>query len=116
MRIVGIEPALPKPHYLSNINLVRVGLPQLLTDLRNKGHEVKLFMEEAYFPDEDELLEETGNADLVAISTLSATHPRGKELADLISCQSGATVVFGGPHVTFCDPEEALESANYAIR
>lgn len=116
MRILGIEPALPKPHYLSNIHLVRVGLPSLLTDLRNKGHQVTLLMEEIDFPDEDGLLKEAEKADLVAISTLSATHPRGQELAELISCELGIPVAFGGPHVTFSDPEEAMGDADYLIR
>lgn len=116
MYIVGIEPTLPKPHYLSNVHLIRVGLPSLLTDLRNHGHQAKLFMEEVRSIDMDDLKEEVKRADLVAISTISAAHGRGDYFAQWVHEQTGKPVVMGGPHVTFCQPEESLRHADYVIR
>ena len=116
MYIIGIEPALPKPHYLSNLHLIRVGLSSLLTNLRNHGHQVKMYMEEVKFIDLEELKSEVKKADLVAISTISATQSRGDYFTKLIREEIGKPVVMGGPHVTFCPPEEALRFADYVIR
>jgi len=118
MYIIGIEPALPKPHYLSNLHIVRVGLPSLLTDLRNKGHQVKLFMEEVQNIDEEELRKEVKKADLIAISALSGTHPRGLDLARIVKEETNGPVVMGGPHVSLAkDRQEALyRGADYIVR
>jgi len=118
MYIIGIEPALPKPHYLSNLHLIRVGLPSLLTDLRNKGHKVKLFMEEARDIDEDELRKEARKADFIAISTLSGTYPRGLNLAKIVKEETDSPVVMGGPHVSLAENrQEALfNEVDYLVR
>lgn len=116
MYILGIEPALPKPHYLSNLHIIRVGLPSLLTDLRNLGHQVKIFMEEIESIKLEDIKEEMKKADLVAISTISATQPRGDYFAELAHREFAKPVVMGGSHVSFCQPEEALKFADYVIR
>ena len=118
MYIIGIEPALPKPHYLSNLHLIRVGLPSLLTDLRNKGHKVKLFMEEVRDIDEGELRKEAKKADLIAISTLSGTYPRGLDLAKIVKEETDSPVVMGGPHVSLAENrQEALfNGVDYLVR
>jgi len=118
MRIIGIEPALPKPHYLSNLHLIRVGLPGILTYMRNLGHQVKLFMEEVRDIKEEELRKEAKKADLIAISTLSSTYPRGLELARIVKEETNSPVVMGGPHVSLArDRLEALfGGVDYILR
>ena len=60
-----------------------------------------------------EILSRTVDADLVGISTITATATSAYALADHFH-QQGIPVVFGGPHVTFV-PEEALEHGDYCI-
>ncbi len=115
MYIIGIEPSLPKPHYLSNLHLIRTGLLGLLTNERNRGHQVRAYMEEVKTIRWSELRGEVEKADLVAISTISATQPRGDYFASLCK-EMGKLVVMGGPHVTFCPPEESLRFADFVIR
>lgn len=115
MYIIGIDPALPKPHYFSSEHLVRVGLLSLLTDLKKAGHEVKAFMEEVESLKWEKLKKEIAKADLIAISTISATQPRGDFFAQLIKKELGKPVVMGGPHVTFA-PEDGLKFADFVIR
>jgi len=59
-------------------------------------------------------LDDCARADLVGISSTTATAPSAYHLADLLK-DAGAPVVLGGPHVTF-RPDEALGHAPYVVR
>lgn len=115
MYVIGIDPALPKPHYFSSKHLVRVGLLSLLTELKKRGHEVKAFMEEVESLKWEKLKKEVAKADLIAISTISATQPRADYFVQLIKKDFRKPVVIGGPHVTFA-PEDGLKFADFVIR
>jgi radical SAM superfamily enzyme YgiQ (UPF0313 family) len=80
------------------------------TLLRERGWEVKVFVEEVAPVNFDHVLQ----ADLVGISTITSTAPRSYALAEEIR-SSGIPVVLGGSHVTFL-PEEGLEYADMVIR
>lgn len=111
MRIVCIEPRNPRTHVFSAFKLPRLAMPLLGTLLRDRGHEVTVFLEE-WGPVEEAALKE---ADLVLISTITPTVPRAYALADRIRKAYGVPVVLGGPHVTFL-PDEALEHADFVVR
>ncbi len=111
MKIVCIEPRNPRTHVFSAFKLPRLAMPLLGTLLRDKGHEVTVFLEEWGEIDEGLVRE----ADLVLISTITSTAPRAYALADRYRKTWGRKVVLGGPHVTFL-PEEALEHADFVIR
>ncbi len=86
-------------------------MPLLGTILRDRGHQVTVFLEEWGPVDEGTVRE----ADLVLISTITPTVPRAYALADRIRKVYGKPVVLGGPHVTFL-PDEALEHADFVVR
>jgi radical SAM superfamily enzyme YgiQ (UPF0313 family) len=88
----------------------RLGAVLLSTILREKGYEVKAFIEDVAEP--DWLYIE--NSDLVCISIITPTaiksYKFGKRLKSL-----GIPVIMGGAHPTFL-PDEALEYADFVIR
>lgn len=110
MRAVFLEPKPPNPHIFSLYALPRLGSVILGTLLRDRGWEVKVYVEEVTPIDFDQVLQ----ADLVGISMITSTAPRSYALADEIRT-SGVPVVLGGSHVTFL-PEEGLEHADMVIR
>ncbi len=110
MKIVFIEPASPYVHVFSRFKLPRLGSLLLGTILKEAGHEVRVYADDVLPAPESELKE----ADLVAISTITATAPRAYELADSARAM-GKTVIVGGPHVTFM-PDEALEHADFVFK
>jgi len=115
MKILGVVPSLPKPHYFSKLKIPGVGLLGLLTKARNSGHQVNCLMEEVS-PIEPELFrKEVQKADLIAISSLSATHPKAENFARIAKQLTDKPVVMGGPHVTF-KPSEGLKFADFVIR
>jgi len=109
MKIVFIEPKSPNLHIFSRFKLPRLGCVLLATIARDLGHEAKVFVEEISPVDWNEAL----GADLVGISTITATAPRAYAMAAKVR-RAGVPVVMGGPHVTYL-PEEAAQSADYVL-
>ena len=109
-KIVLIEPRSPDVHVFSRWKLPRLGLVILGTRLKEAGYDVKLIVEEVAPVDFEALF----SADLVGISTITATAPRAYEFANAAR-RAGIPVVMGGPHVTFL-PDEALEHCDYVLR
>ncbi len=115
MRILGVVPALPKPHYFSALRIPSIGLLELLTMARDLGHEVVCLMEEIKDIKEEDFRERARGADLIAISSLSATFPKARQLALIAREETEAPIVMGGPHVTF-KPEEGMEVSDFVVR
>jgi radical SAM superfamily enzyme YgiQ (UPF0313 family) len=107
-RITLIEPKNDHLHIFSKFVLPRLGTILLATILRDRGYAA-----ESLFMSRKEILARPVNADLVGISTITATATSAYALADHFR-ERGIPVVFGGPHVTFV-PEEALEHGDYCI-
>ncbi len=116
-KIIGIEPAPPGFHVFSAFKLPRLGLPILGTMLRDKGYQVRLFVQDIGPIDWAELL----SADLVMISTITSTAPEAYSIAWKIKEKARVLgkdipIVMGGAHVTFM-AEEALDNyADYVVR
>jgi radical SAM superfamily enzyme YgiQ (UPF0313 family) len=109
-RITFVEPCAPDYHIYSNVTLPRLGPPLLATILKNYGYETKVFCEDIEEIDYDYLFQ----SDIVAISIITSTAPRGYEIAKMVSKRNIPTII-GGIHATFL-PEEALRHATYCIR
>jgi radical SAM superfamily enzyme YgiQ (UPF0313 family) len=107
-RITLIEPTNDHLHIFSKFVLPRLGNILLATIMRDRGYSA-----EALFMSRKEILARGVQADLVGISTITATATSAYALADHFR-EKGIPVVFGGPHVTFL-PEEALEHGDYCI-
>jgi anaerobic magnesium-protoporphyrin IX monomethyl ester cyclase len=110
MKITLIEPKAPGKHVYSNVNMPRLGLPILGTQLKQAGHEVKLILGSR----RDICLSDITGADLICVSTTTSTVIEAYHLADFARSQ-GKPVVMGGAHVSFL-PEEALEHCDYVCR
>jgi radical SAM superfamily enzyme YgiQ (UPF0313 family) len=110
MKITLIEPAPPGFHVYSLIKQVRLGLPLLGTLLRDRGHEVHIFVESLGEVDWSVV----AASDLVGISTITSTAIKAYRYAERAR-EAGAWVAMGGPHVTF-ESDEALEFADYIVR
>jgi len=112
MKISLIEPRSPNYHVYTGQAIPRLGLPILGTILRQRGHEVKIYVE-----DLRELTPAAAwtilKSDLVGISITSSTAPRGYAMARLLRLK-GVPVVFGGVHASFL-PDEAAQYADYVI-
>lgn len=110
MRIHFVEPA-PAGHNVYDLShLPRLGLPLMATLLAEAGHDVRVSAEILGGVDLARCL----SADLVGISSTTATAPAAYRLADRLA-ESGVPVVLGGPHVSFC-ADEALAHAPYVVR
>jgi radical SAM superfamily enzyme YgiQ (UPF0313 family) len=109
-RAVFIEPRASSPHIFSAYTIPRLGSVLLATILKERGWDVKVYLEEAADVDFTDVLK----ADFVGISTITPTAPRAYVLAEEIQAL-GVPVVLGGPHVTFL-PEEGLGSADMVVR
>ncbi|MGC8627013.1 MAG: B12-binding domain-containing radical SAM protein [Acidimicrobiales bacterium] len=110
MRIVLVEPR-PAGHNVYDLALLpRLGLPLMGRMLTEAGHDVSIYCEVLSPVD----LEACLSADLVGISSTTATQPSAYRLADMLAA-SGVPVVLGGPHVTFCQ-DEALSHAPFVVR
>jgi len=105
-----VEPRPPGRTVYDFALLPRLGLPLIGALLERAGHEVSIYAEILAPVDLGECLA----ADIVGISSTTATAPAAYRLADLLGA-SGIPVVLGGPHVTFC-AEEALGHAPYVVR
>ncbi len=110
MKISLIEPGPPGFHVYSFIHQVRLGLPLLGALLRERGHQVRIYVESLSEVDWDDVL----RSDLVGISTITSTAIKAYRYADRVR-DAGIRVVMGGPHVTF-EADEALEFADFVVR
>ena len=108
--IIFIEPRPETPHFFSRFKLPRLGTILLATILKKFGYKTKVFIEEIAPLDWSQIKK----ADIVCISTLTATAIRAYYLAKKIK-NMNIPVVMGGPHVTFL-PEEALNFADFVIK
>ena len=90
MKITLIEPRAPGKHVYSNVNMPRLGLPILGTQLKQAGHEVKLILGSR----RDIRLSDITRADLICISTTTSTVIEAYHLADFARDQ-GKPVVMG---------------------
>jgi len=111
MKIVGIEPKNFKTPVFSAFKLPRLAMPFLGTILKEKGHKVKIFLEE-WAPINENFIKD---ADVILISIITPTANRAYELAKYYKKKYKKTVIIGGPHVSFL-PEEALLYADFVIR
>lgn len=110
MRITFIEPAAPGFHVYSFVKQLRLGLPLLGAMLRERGHEVRIYVESLKEVDWDDVL----SSDLVGVSTTTSTAIRAYRYAQ--RCRdAGITTVMGGPHVTFL-ADEAMDFCDYVVR
>ena len=109
-KVVFIEPKSESPNVYSRVHIPRTGAVLLATLLERAGYEAKVFCEDIAPVDEREL----ASADVVGISSLTNTSPRGYAWAD--KCRSaGIPVVMGGTHATF-RPGEALGHADFVVK
>lgn len=109
-RISFIEAASPDLHIYSKFPIPRLGAILLSTILKEKGYEVKAFIEDTSEADWSFIK----NSDLVCISTITSTAIRaysiGKRLKEI-----GIPVVMGGAHTSFL-PDEALKYSDFVVR
>jgi len=109
-KIIFIEPKPPDFHIFSRMPLPRLGTVLLGTILKEKGYDVKSYVEAVGELDLKDVL----TADAVGISTITSTSSRAYEIARIVK-KAGIPVFMGGPHVTYM-PDEALESCDYVLR
>src|SRR5262249_55196024 len=88
-----------------------LALPLLATVLKEKGYDVKVYVEAVRKWDWCRILE----SDLLAITVNSAEVKECYALADQIRARTRAPVVMGGYHVTYM-AEEALDHCDYVVR
>jgi radical SAM superfamily enzyme YgiQ (UPF0313 family) len=110
MRISFIEAKSPGNNIFSKFPIPRLGAVLLSTMLKERGCEVKAFIEDIAAPDWSYI----ENSDIVCISTITSTSRRAYRIADRIR-KKGIPVVMGGAHPSFL-PEEAMEHADYVVR
>ncbi len=109
-RISFIEAGSPGPHIFSKFPIPRLGAVLLSTILRERGYEVKAFIEDVAEPDWSFI----ESSDLVCISTITSTAIKAYEMAGRLRAL-GIPVIVGGAHPTFL-PDESLEYADFVIR
>ncbi len=109
-KIVLIEPQSKEDHVYKHVRMPRLGLPILGTQLQNNGYKVNFYLGTGDALPWDEILD----ADLVGISTTTATCREGYQIAGLLR-SNDIPVVIGGIHASFL-PDEALQFADYIVR
>ncbi len=109
-RISFIEARSPGAHVYSKFPIPRLGAVLLSTILRERGFEVKAFIEDTAEPDWTYI----ENSDLVCISTITPTAVRAYSIADRLK-KKGIPIIIGGAHPSFM-AEEALEHADFVVR
>lgn len=110
-KIILIEPNPPGAHVFKRMRLPRLGATILGTILRDKGYDVKVYVECIKAIDVGDLL----SADCIGISSTTSTAPRAYELADLLREKTRIPVFMGGPHVTYM-PDQALQHCDFVLR
>ena len=109
-RISFIEAASPGLHIFSKFPIPRLGAVLLSTILRERGYEVKAFIEDVAEPDWTFI----ENSDVVCISTITSTAPKAYSIGKRLKALD-IPVIMGGAHPTFM-PDEALDYADFVIR
>ena len=109
-KIALIEPQSKEDHVYKYARMPRLGLPILGTQLKEAGYQVKLYIGCGDSLPWSKIID----ADLVGISTTTATCREAYRIAGLLR-SNGIPVVIGGIHATFM-PEEALQFADYVVR
>jgi radical SAM superfamily enzyme YgiQ (UPF0313 family) len=109
-RVSFIEAGSPGLHIFSKFPIPRLGAVLLSTILRERGYEVKAFIEDVAEPDWSFI----ENSDLVCISTITSTAPKAYQIGKRLRAL-GIPVIMGGAHPTFL-PDESLEYADFVIR
>lgn len=109
-RVVLLEPKSPGFHIWSAMGLPRIGVVLLGTIVRELGYDVTVMVEEKRPFDRDAIF----SADLVGISSITATAKNAYELAGEVMAR-GIPVVMGGPHPTH-RTDEALQNCDFVVR
>ncbi|MDA8151030.1 MAG: radical SAM protein [Nitrospiraceae bacterium] len=109
-KFVLIEPKSTHLHVYSSFTIPRLGVILLGTMLRDRGWDVRVYIEDVAPVDMKEVL----SADVVGISTLTSTAPQSYRLAEIVR-EAGIPVIIGGTHVSFL-PDEALDYSDYVVR
>src|SRR5499426_816314 len=109
-KLVFIEPSSTHLHIYSRVTIPRLGSVLLGTIMRNKGYDVRVYIEDIHDLDMAEVL----SADLVAISAITSTAPQSYRLADKVR-EAGAVAVMGGTHTSFL-PDEGMQHADFVVR
>lgn len=109
-KVVLIETTSSQWNVYSRVAVPRLGCILLGTILKNLGYQVKVLIED-FAPIDPAVIKW---ADVVGISTITATAPRSYRLAQQLQ-GTGKIVILGGSHVTFL-PDEALQYADYVVR
>ena len=108
--IVLIEPQSKEDHVYKYIRMPRLGLPILGTQLQEAGYRVNFYLGTGDSLPWLKIFE----ADLVGISTTTATCREAYQIAGLLRTND-IPVVIGGIHASFM-PEEALQFADFVVR
>jgi radical SAM superfamily enzyme YgiQ (UPF0313 family) len=109
-KLVFVEPKSTHLHVYSRVTIPRLGSVLLGTIMRNKGYDVRVYIEDIQGLDMSEVL----SADLVGISAITSTAPQSYRLADAVRA-AGKIAVLGGTHTSFL-PEEGLQHADFVVR
>lgn len=109
-KLVFVEPKSTHLHVYSRVCIPRLGSVLLGTIMRNKGYDVRVYIEDIHPLDMDDIL----SADLVGISAITSTAPQSYRLADKVR-EAGGIAVLGGTHTSFLT-EEGLEHADFVVR
>ncbi len=109
-KVVFVEPASTHLHVYSRLTIPRLGSVLLGTIMRDRGWDVKVYIEDIAPVDMGTVLA----ADVVGISTITSTAPPSYRLAASVRA-AGIPVVLGGTHVSFL-PDEGLDHADFVIR
>jgi radical SAM superfamily enzyme YgiQ (UPF0313 family) len=109
-KVVFVEPSSTHLHVYSRLTIPRLGSVLLGTIMRDRGWDVKVYIEDIAPVDMGAVLA----ADIVGISTITSTAPPSYRLAATVRA-AGIPVVLGGTHVSFL-PDEGLDHADFVIR
>ncbi len=109
-KVVFVEPSSTHLHVYSRFTIPRLGSVLLGTIMRNRGWDVRVYIEDIAPVDMGEVL----SADIVGISGITSTAPPCYRLAATVRA-AGIPVVLGGTHTTFL-PDEGLDHAEYVVR
>jgi radical SAM superfamily enzyme YgiQ (UPF0313 family) len=109
-KLVFVEPKSTHLHVYSRVTIPRLGSVLLGTIMRNKGYDVRVYIEDINALDMNDVL----SADLVGISAITSTAPQSYRLADAVRA-AGKIAVLGGTHTSFL-PEEGLQHGDFVVR
>lgn len=112
MKKITLIKAEPKnTNVYSTFSYPGLALPVLGTVLKQKGYDVRIYVESIQPWDWSRILE----SDLVGLTVNSAESRESYELACAIRAKTSAPIVMGGYHVTYM-AEEALDYCDYVVR